>query len=101
MTQQAEPAVTAPPAPGPKQSDGRTSQRPLALRLLARPEVGVFLGAAAVYVFFLIAAPPVREGSAMSTILYQSSTIGIMALPVALLMIGGEFDLSAGVAPRR
>ncbi|CAM5741501.1 ABC transporter permease OS=Streptomyces alboniger OX=132473 GN=CP975_29420 PE=4 SV=1 [Streptomyces alboniger] len=98
MTQQAEPAVTAPPAPGPKQSDGRTSQRPLALRLLARPEVGVFLGAAAVYVFFLIAAPPVREGSAMSTILYQSSTIGIMALPVALLMIGGEFDLSAGVA---
>ncbi|MFF0156983.1 ABC transporter permease [Streptomyces sp. NPDC005263] len=98
MTQQAEPAVTTPPAPGPKQSDGRTSQRPLALRLLARPEVGVFLGAAAVYVFFLIAAPPVREGSAMSTILYQSSTIGIMALPVALLMIGGEFDLSSGVA---
>ncbi|WP_405609122.1 ABC transporter permease [Streptomyces sp. NBC_00076] len=98
MTQQAEPAVTAPPAPGPKQSDGRTSQRPLALRLLARPEVGVFLGAVAVFVFFLIAAPPVREGSAMSNILYQSSTIGIMALPVALLMIGGEFDLSAGVA---
>ncbi|WSQ07385.1 ABC transporter permease [Streptomyces sp. NBC_01231] len=98
MTQQAEPAVTAPPAPGPKQSDGRTSQRPLVLRLLARPEVGVFLGAVAVFVFFLIAAPPVREGSAMSNILYQSSTIGIMALPVALLMIGGEFDLSAGVA---
>ncbi|MEU0071098.1 ABC transporter permease [Streptomyces sp. NPDC006332] len=98
MTQQAEPAVSAPPAPGPKQSDGRTSQRPLVLRLLARPEVGVFLGAAAVYVFFLIAAPPVREGSAMSTVLYQSSTIGIMALPVALLMIGGEFDLSSGVA---
>ncbi|CAM5399108.1 hypothetical protein SGRIM128S_09151 [Streptomyces griseomycini] len=34
----------------------------------------------------------------MANILYQSSTIGIMALPVALLMIGGEFDLSAGVA---
>ncbi len=34
----------------------------------------------------------------MATVLYQSSTIGIMALPVALLMIGGEFDLSAGVA---
>ena len=29
--------------------------------------------------------------------LYASSTIGIMAVPVALLMIGGEFDLSAGV----
>lgn len=34
----------------------------------------------------------------MANILYQSSTIGIMALPVALLMIGGEFDLSSGVA---
>ncbi|MFE3031439.1 ABC transporter permease [Streptomyces canus] len=99
MTQHAEPAVTTPPAPGPsKVKDGRTAERPLALRLLARPEVGVFLGAVAVWVFFLIAAPPVREGSSMANILYQSSTIGIMALPVALLMIGGEFDLSSGVA---
>ncbi|MGW2049602.1 ABC transporter permease [Streptomyces sp. NPDC001858] len=98
MTQHAEPAVGTPPASGPQKTDGRTAQRPLALRLLARPEVGVFLGAVAVYVFFLISAPPVREGSSMANILYQSSTIGIMALPVALLMIGGEFDLSAGVA---
>ena len=98
MTQHAGPAVTTPPASGPKQTDGRTTQRPLALRLLARPEVGVFLGAVAVYVFFLVTAPPVREASSMANILYQSSTIGIMALPVALLMIGGEFDLSAGVA---
>ena len=30
--------------------------------------------------------------------LYQSSQIGIVAVAVALLMIGGEFDLSAGVA---
>jgi simple sugar transport system permease protein len=90
--------VDTPPAPGPKQSDGRTAQRPLALRLLARPEVGVFLGAVAVFVFFLAAAPPVREASSMANILYQASTIGIMALPVALLMIGGEFDLSSGVA---
>ncbi|QTE02319.1 ABC transporter permease [Streptomyces cyanogenus] len=98
MTQQAEPAVGGPPASGPKQTDGRTARRPLALRLLARPEVGVFLGAVAVLVFFLITAPPVRDGSSMANILYQSSTIGIMALPVALLMIGGEFDLSSGVA---
>ncbi|MGW1810060.1 ABC transporter permease [Streptomyces sp. NPDC002078] len=98
MAQQAEPALGRPPASGPQQTDGRTARRPLALRLLARPEVGVFLGAAAVLVFFLIVAPSVRQGSSMATILYQSSTIGIMALPVALLMIGGEFDLSAGVA---
>ncbi|MFF4894924.1 ABC transporter permease [Streptomyces sp. NPDC001068] len=98
MSHQAPPAVATPPAPGPGQHDGRTAQRPLALRVLARPDVGVFLGAVAVYVFFLVAAPPVREAGAMANILYQSSTIGIMALPVALLMIGGEFDLSAGVA---
>ncbi|WP_225095125.1 ABC transporter permease [Streptomyces sp. CoH27] len=98
MAQHAEPAVTTPPASGPEQTDGRTARRPVALRLLARPEVGVFLGAAAVLVFFLVVAPSVRQGSSMATILYQSSTIGIMALPVALLMIGGEFDLSSGVA---
>ncbi|MBK6019233.1 ABC transporter permease, partial [Streptomyces sp. MBT53] len=97
-THQAEPAVTSPPTPGPKETDGRTAERPLAIRLLARPEIGVFLGAAAVFVFFLITAPPVRDGGSMANILYSSSTIGIMALPVALLMIGGEFDLSAGVA---
>ncbi|MFJ9868043.1 ABC transporter permease [Streptomyces sp. NPDC101165] len=98
MTQQAEPAVGRPPASGPEQTDGRTVRRPLVIRLLARPEVGVFLGAVAVLIFFLIAAPSLRQGSSMATVLYQSSTIGIMALPVALLMIGGEFDLSSGVA---
>ncbi|WP_037780049.1 ABC transporter permease [Streptomyces sp. HGB0020] len=97
MTQHAEPAVKTPPASGPGQSDGRTAQRSLLVKTLARPEVGVFLGAVAVYVFFLIAAPPVREASAMANILYQSSTLGIVTIPVALLMIGGEFDLSAGV----
>ncbi|MFG2779937.1 ABC transporter permease [Streptomyces prunicolor] len=99
MTQLTAPATDSPsPAPPVPQTDGRTSERPLALRLLARPDVGVFLGAAAVYVFFLVAAPPVRDGASMANILYSSSTIGIMALPVALLMIGGEFDLSSGVA---
>ncbi|MGV9248305.1 ABC transporter permease [Streptomyces sp. NPDC003710] len=98
MFDQAVPAVSSPPASGPKERDGRALQRPLVLRLLARPEVGVFLGAVAVFVFFFAAAPTFRTGSAMATVLYQSSTIGIMALPVALLMIGGEFDLSSGVA---
>src|SRR6266571_4667791 len=97
MAQHAEPAVNTPPAPGPKETDGRTVQRTLTLRALARPDVGVFLGAAAVYVFFLISAPPVRDAGSMANILYQSSTLGIVTVPVALLMIGGEFDLSAGV----
>ncbi|RPF31296.1 hypothetical protein EDD92_1133 [Streptomyces sp. TLI_185] len=28
MTQHAEPAVTSPPAPDPKETDGRTAERP-------------------------------------------------------------------------
>ncbi|MFB7776079.1 ABC transporter permease [Streptomyces bauhiniae] len=92
--QQTEPASGPPPVSGPAPGAGR----PLALRLVARPEVGVFLGALAVMVFFLVVAPTLRQGDSMATVLYQCSTIGLMALPVALLMIGGEFDLSSGVA---
>ncbi|WP_051813782.1 ABC transporter permease [Streptomyces sp. NRRL S-340] len=98
MSRPAAPAPAGPPGAGDTRTGGGSVRRPPALRLLARPEVGVFLGALAVLVFFLAAAPSVRQGSSMATVLYQSSTIGIMALPVALLMIGGEFDLSAGVA---
>jgi len=47
-------------------------------------------------VLFLLVAPAFRSVGNIGTILYGSSTIGIMAVAVALLMIGGEFDLSAG-----
>jgi simple sugar transport system permease protein len=66
-------------------------------RLLGRPELGAVVGAAAVFVFFSIVADAFLQASSLGTVLYASSTIGIMAVPVALLMIGGEFDLSAGV----
>ena len=67
-------------------------------RLLIRPEMGAAIGAVAIFIFFLIVAPPFRSPEALATVLYASSTIGIMACAVALLMIGGEFDLSSGVA---
>ncbi|MFD8999791.1 ABC transporter permease [Streptomyces sp. NPDC059582] len=66
-------------------------------RLLSRPELGSVVGAIAVFVFFAFVADSFLRASSLSTVLYASSTIGIMAVPVALLMIGGEFDLSAGV----
>ncbi|GGL81373.1 sugar ABC transporter permease [Streptomyces fumigatiscleroticus] len=66
-------------------------------KLLGRPELGSVVGAIAVFVFFAFAADSFLRASSLSTVLYASSTIGIMAVPVALLMIGGEFDLSAGV----
>jgi simple sugar transport system permease protein len=60
--------------------------------------MGALIGAVAIFIFFFIVAPPFRSPEALATVLYGSSTIGIMACAVALLMIGGEFDLSAGVA---
>ncbi|WP_390899369.1 hypothetical protein [Streptomyces mirabilis] len=57
MAQQAEPAVTTPPAPGPEETDGQTAQRSRTLRLLARPEEGVLLGGTAVLVHSLSGSP--------------------------------------------
>jgi len=67
-------------------------------RILKRPEAGALGGAILVFLFFWFIAPPFRQLPAFTTVLYQASTIGIPAVAVALLMIGGEFDLSAGVA---
>jgi simple sugar transport system permease protein len=69
----------------------------LSNRLLARPEVGALVAAVVIFIFFLIVAPAFRTPASFFTVLYQSSTIGIVAVGVGLLMIGGEFDLSAGV----
>ncbi|MFD3454608.1 ABC transporter permease [Streptomyces sp. NPDC058691] len=85
-------------AASPSSADGRTSERSLLRRSLARPEIGALIAAVGVYLFFFAVAPSFREASSLATVLYQASVMGIMALPVALLMIGGEFDLSAGVA---
>lgn len=90
--------ATAPPAhdrTGP--SDERLLHTSPWKKLLGRPELGSVVGAAAVFLFFSIVADTFLRTSSLSTVLYAASTIGIMAVPVALLMIGGEFDLSAGV----
>ncbi|TBO61480.1 ABC transporter permease [Streptomyces kasugaensis] len=89
------PAPSGPPAGG-AADDGLVRRSPVR-RLMGRPELGSVVGAIAVFVFFSAVAEPFLRASSLSTVLYASSTIGIMAVPVALLMIGGEFDLSAGV----
>jgi len=66
-------------------------------RLLARPEIGALVAAVILFIFFLAVAPAFSSVDSLMTVLYQSSTIGIVAVGVGLLMIGGEFDLSAGV----
>ncbi|MBF4552983.1 ABC transporter permease [Corynebacterium suicordis] len=66
--------------------------------LFRRPELTSALGAIVIFTLFLIVAPAFRSMDAFATVLYASSTIGIIALAVGLLMIGDEFDLSTGVA---
>ena len=78
--------------------DERVKEQNRLQRLLIRPEMGALVGAIGIFIFFAIVAPPFRSPEALATVLYASSTIGIMAVGVGLLMIGGEFDLSSGVA---
>src|SRR6266508_917830 len=85
-------------APCPLSRYERIARKSVLSRLLARPEMGALVGASVIYIVFFIVAAPFREATSLSTVLYQSSTYGIPAVAVALLMIGGEFDLSAGVA---
>src|SRR5687768_18561974 len=74
------------------------AQRSFWSNALARPEVGAAVAAIVIFVFFLIVAPPFRNPESLSNVLYLASTLGIVAVGVGMLMIGGEFDLSAGVA---
>jgi simple sugar transport system permease protein len=92
MSQTVEAGLAPPPR------DERVSRRSPLSRLFTRPEVGALLGAIVIYIVFFAVAPAFRDANSLSTILYVSSTYGIPAVAVALLMIGGEFDLSAGVA---
>ena len=56
-------------------------------RALKRPELTSLLGAVLVFTLFMVVAPAFRSWDAMATVLYASSTIGIMAVAVGLLMI--------------
>ena len=79
-------------------TDERVRKTSLARRLLARPELGAVGGAVAVWIFFAIVAGDrgflTLRGTA--TYLEVAAELGILAVAVALLMIGGEFDLSVG-----
>ncbi len=89
--------TTAKPPAGAPSEDANRVQLSSFNRILARPEIGALVAAVVIGIFFLIVAPPFRSSDALATVLYQSATIGIVAVAVGLLMVGGEFDLSAGV----
>lgn len=90
-------ATTTPAAVG--SVDERLTKLSTFGRFMRRPELGALLGAIAVFVLFAASDRTGQfaglTGAARWT--DSASTLGIMAVAVALLMIGGEFDLSAGV----
>ncbi len=86
-------------APKPAADERLVAVGPLT-RLLTRPDIGALLGAVAVFFAFGYFARGVDwlgDPGIAATWTDQAAQYGIVAVPVALLMIGGEFDLSAGV----
>jgi simple sugar transport system permease protein len=89
---QPAPPGSAPPA------DERVRKVSGLSRLLSRPELGAIVGASLVWLFFAIIAYDNNFVSWATTaaIMNRAAPLGILAVVVALLMIGGEFDLSIG-----
>ena len=77
--------------------DERLATTSTVSRLLTRPEMGAAVAAIAVMIFFSLNSDRFLTTAGAGVWLESASTFGIMAVAVALLMIGGEFDLSAGV----
>ncbi|PII82541.1 ribose ABC transporter permease [Leucobacter sp. OLJS4] len=79
--------------------DERVSTTPWYLKVLRRPELGALIGAVAIFLVFAFSDTTgnfaTLEGAAGWTDF--AAPVGIVAVFVALLMIGGEFDLSTGV----
>ncbi|RHW23939.1 ABC transporter permease [Nocardioides immobilis] len=87
-------AVQAPAAPAPA--------RPLVSgasvrNLIRRPETGALIGTVSVFVFFAIfGGQQFLSSGGTASWLNVAAELGIIAIPVGLLMIAGELDLSVG-----
>jgi simple sugar transport system permease protein len=79
-------------------ADERVRRVGILRKLLNRPELGAVAGAILVFAFFAIVAGDRGFLTSTGTISYLevSAQLGIVVIPVALLMIAGEFDLSVG-----
>ncbi len=65
--------------------------------LLRRPETGSFLGLVAVFVFFTIfGGSNFASATGAASWLNVAAALGIVAIPIGLLMIAGELDISIG-----
>ena len=77
-------------------ADERLAYRGPIQRLLTRPDIGALVGAVSLWVFFWSVSDVFGITAGAANYLDVAAGLGIMAVAVSLLMIGGEFDLSAG-----
>ena len=96
------PSVTEPPSKvDPSDSlapavDERLLYRSIFQRLFIRPEVGSIIGIVGLWTFFWAVSETFGTVGQTFGWLDTASTVGIVAVAVSMLMIGGEFDLSSG-----
>lgn len=65
--------------------------------LLRRPEAGAFLGLSAVLIFFTIfGGVTFLKPAGVASWMNVAANLGVIAIPVGLLMIAGELDISVG-----
>lgn len=77
--------------------DERVKSEPFFSRLMQKPELGAIAGVILVVIFFLLTADGAMFSlSGFMNFMTPASQLGILAIGAALLMIGGEFDLSIG-----
>ena len=94
-------ASVSPPAPARSaQHPGADDRiRPLGplQRALRRPDLGALLGVLVSWgLFAAVGGPSFTSAGGTASFLADAAGLGILAAAVALLMIGGEFDLSIG-----
>src|SRR5262249_25989953 len=90
-------SAPAAPPPAVPVGDERLANISMTARILRRPEIGALLAAVVVAIFFWSQNSLFLQLDGIANWTDVGATIGIPAVMVALLMIGGEFDLSAGV----
>ena len=92
MTVHSSKAVRIPAAPTAGSSSGRTVRD-----LLHRPETGALIGTLGVFAFFAVfGGSKFLSAAGAASWLNVAAELGIIAIPVGLLMIAGELDLSVG-----
>jgi simple sugar transport system permease protein len=98
MAQISQPTLgVSPAASKPVLSDERLKKTSFATQIMRRPELGAAAGLILVTIFFLSTADASMFTLAgVMNILSPAAQLGILAIAAALLMIGGEFDLSIG-----